>query len=105
METRDELLNGLNEAVSIIRQLANIQINLNTVRSQYRNTIPNKKMGKLAKTVLVLLALCCVMFNWGILIGFKNTFSDKCIKYSQLYSKCAIVSMLGIKVGKKDDDL
>lgn len=57
MQTRDELLNGLNDAVSIIGQLANIQQRLNQVRSQYKNITPNKKMGKLAKLYLVYLVI------------------------------------------------
>jgi len=32
----------------------------------------------------------------------KNfVFFKKCIKYSQLYSQCVIMAMLGIKVGKR----
>lgn len=74
MQTREELLSGLNDAVSIIRQLANIQTRLNQVRGQYKNIIPNKKMGKLAKFILIFLILNCVYnlvrFNiWGIIIG------------------------------------
>lgn len=74
MNTREELLNGLNDAVSIIRQLSNIQIRLSQVRGQYKSIIPNKKMGKLAKVILIFLILNCifsiVQFNiWGIILG------------------------------------
>ena len=55
MNTRDELLNGLSEASSIIKQLANIQQRLNQVRSQYKSIIPEKKMGTLAKVIIVLM--------------------------------------------------
>lgn len=54
MNTREELLNGLNDAVSIIRQLSNIQNRLNQVRGQYKNLKPNKKIGKLLKGLFVL---------------------------------------------------
>lgn len=74
MNTREELLSGLNDAVSIIRQLSNIQTRLNQVRGQYKSIIQNKKMGKLAKLILIFLILNCVYnlvrFNiWGIIIG------------------------------------
>lgn len=74
MQTREELLSGLNDAVSIIRQLSNIQTRLNQVRGQYKSILQNKKMGKLAKFILIFLILNCVynlvLFNiWGIIIG------------------------------------
>lgn len=74
MNTREELLKGLNEAVSVIRQLSNIQTRLNQVRGQYKSLIPNKKMGKLAKIILIILILNCIFnifqFNiWGIILG------------------------------------
>lgn len=53
MQTRDELLNGLGEAVNIIRQLANIQQRLETVRSQYRNTKPLKKFSLIGKIIII----------------------------------------------------
>lgn len=74
MQTREELLSGLNDAVSIIRQLSNIQTRLNQVRGQYKSILPNKKMGKLAKFILIFMILNCV-YNlvrlniWGIIIG------------------------------------
>lgn len=36
-----------------------------------------------------------------ILIGSKNNFFEKCIKYFQLYSQCVIMFSLGLKVGKR----
>lgn len=78
MNTRDELLNGLSEASSIIKQLANIQQRLNQVRSQYKSIIPEKKMGTLAKVIIVLMALNCVfsllqLNIWGIIVGAVAT--------------------------------
>jgi Ca2+/Na+ antiporter len=77
MNTRDELLNGLNDAVSIIRQLANIQQRLKQVRSQYKDLKPHKKMGIKLKILLVVLIVIEVMSSlqsgnissliWGIL--------------------------------------
>lgn len=74
MQTREEMLSSLNDAVSIIRQLSNIQTRLNQVRGQYKSILQNKKMGKLAKFILIFLILNCVynlvLFNiWGIIIG------------------------------------
>lgn len=60
MQTREELLSGLNDARSIIRQLANIRTKLNQVRGQYKAISPNKKMGKLAKVILIFMILNCV---------------------------------------------
>ncbi len=79
METREELLNGLREADSIINQLSNIQQRLTQVRSQYRSTIPNKKM-KLWVKILLIVLLIMMLFSstvdktiwdmiWGILFG------------------------------------
>lgn len=75
MQTREELLNGLNDAKRIIRQLANIQTKLNQVRGQYKTTSPNKKMGKLAIIILILLGLNCIrkVLNltsiWGLVFS------------------------------------
>ncbi|MCD7724609.1 MAG: hypothetical protein LUI12_03510 [Clostridiales bacterium] len=43
MGTREELLDSLNEAVSIIQQLANIQQRLTNVRNQYQPSEPSTK--------------------------------------------------------------
>lgn len=52
MNTREELLNGLGEAVNIIRQLANIQQRLNNIRGSYRNTRPLKKFSLVGKILI-----------------------------------------------------
>ena len=41
METREELLNGLNDAVNLLRQFVNDEQQLNKIRNQYRKIIPN----------------------------------------------------------------
>jgi len=46
METREELLNGLKDAVSIIGKLGNIQQRLTRVRNQYKSHLPNSKRMK-----------------------------------------------------------
>lgn len=74
MQTREDLLNGLNEAVVLIQQLANIQQRLNKVRNQYKRIIPNKKVGNFAKFILICLILNCalnlIQLNiWGIIIS------------------------------------
>lgn len=53
MNSREELLNGLNNAVNIIRRLANIQKRLDYVRSQYRNIIQPKKFSIFGKIAIV----------------------------------------------------
>ena len=57
MQTREELLSGLNDATSLIKQLAGIQQRLNQVRSQYKRLAPHKEMGKLAKFILIVIIL------------------------------------------------
>lgn len=64
MEARDELLNQLSNAVSIIKQLANIQQNLNNVRSQYQpNVFANKKAKRQSWWIIVI----CAFIGYGIL--------------------------------------
>lgn len=53
MNSREELLNGLNNAVNIIRRLANIQERLNYVRLQYRNIKPLRKFSIIGKIAIV----------------------------------------------------
>lgn len=53
MNSREELLNGLNNAVNIIRRLANIQKRLDYVRSQYRNIKQLKKFSIFGKIAIV----------------------------------------------------
>lgn len=78
METREELLSGLNDAVSIFRQLSNIQQRLSQVRSQYRNVRPNKSM----KTWIIIIAVLgvgeCILnltkVNiWGLIFAVLKT--------------------------------
>lgn len=60
METREELLSGLKEAVYILEQLSGIQQRLNQIRSQYKNQLAHKKFGLLAKIVLGFFILGCL---------------------------------------------
>lgn len=53
METREELLNGLNDAVNLLRQFVNDQQQLNKIRSQYRKTIPNLSWKKMRIAYIV----------------------------------------------------
>lgn len=72
MQTREELLNALGEAVSIIRQLANIQQRLNQVRSQYKPIVPHKEMSKRVKkywTFIIPLGIISFMLELGTLAG------------------------------------
>lgn len=97
MQTREELLNGLNDAVSIIRQLSNIQNRLNQVRGQYKNLKPNKKIGKLLKGFLVLCIFCCVMMLfqmniWGLITGII-----------QITVGCIVVKFIYKKINEKVD--
>ena len=91
MNTREELLNGLNDAVTIIRQLSNIQNRLNQVRGQYKNLKPNKKIGKLLKGLFVLCVLSCVfmllqMKIWGLITGIIQV-AVGCIAVKFIYKK------------------
>ena len=72
MDARDELLNQLSNAVSIIKQLANIQQNLNNVRSQYQPNVPaNKKAKRRSWWIIVICALigCGILKDIGLIIG------------------------------------
>lgn len=60
METREELLSGLKEAVYILEQLSGIQQKLNQVRSQYQNQLAHKKFSLLAKIVLGVFIFGCI---------------------------------------------
>lgn len=64
MQTREELLNGLNEAVSIIRQLANIQQRLTDVKNQYKPHLPSTKRGKRSSWFF---AIFPAFILWGII--------------------------------------
>lgn len=72
MDTRDELLNQLSNAVSIIKQLANIQQNLNSVRSQYQPNVPaNKKAKRRSWWIIVICAFIgyAILKDIGVIIG------------------------------------
>ena len=61
MQTREELLNGLGEAVNIIRRLANIQERLNYVRSHYRNTKRLRKFSLIGKLIIAFWTIICLL--------------------------------------------
>lgn len=77
MTTREELLNGLGEAVNVIRQLAGVQQKLNNVRALYRNTKPVKRFNLIGLIGIILIGfwvLCSLMavvaHEPGAAIGF-----------------------------------
>ncbi|MBR2045336.1 MAG: hypothetical protein IJ958_04280 [Agathobacter sp.] len=74
MQTREELLNKLGEAVNIIRQLANIQQRLNNTRAQYRNTMPFRQ----PKKVTALKVFVAIWVALIILVPFSIFVSDGC---------------------------
>lgn len=72
METREELLNSLGEALSIIRQLSSIQQRLNQVRSQYKNIVPHKEMSKRVKkywAIVIVIGILSFMMEMGTFAG------------------------------------
>lgn len=71
METKEELLAKLRNAVSILSQLSNIQQRLNKVRSQYRKTSPNKKMGVLSILCIGFVAFISVNITLLVSADFK----------------------------------
>lgn len=66
MQTREELLNGLAEAVNIIRQLANIQQRLSNIRGSYGNTRQLKKFSLIGK----------ILIGFWILMALVSSSSD-----------------------------
>ena len=77
MNTREELLNGLTNAVSIIRQLANVQKRLSDVRKQYKPHEPSTKFKKVTSWYLVLLIaiiLWSIIGDIGVIIGIVAGF-------------------------------
>lgn len=78
METREELLEGLSNAVSIMGQFSNAQQQLDGIRSQYRSTRANVKWGKLAKTVFTFWIICCVV---GLFVAEKNVIIFNVVQY------------------------
>lgn len=74
MQTRDELLRSLEDAVSVIKQLSDIQQRLYKVRGQYNSLKPNKKIGIIIKIIFGLACLhACVnpLFDEWLSIGGK----------------------------------
>ena len=98
MQTREELLNNLSTAVSIIRKLANIQQRLNHVRSKY---YPHKKMGKLVKFVIALYLLGTII---AIITGGSISSIISGIIYTILTYVVAkfIYKLLNILIDKKN---
>lgn len=72
MNTREELLNGLNDAVGLIGQLGNIQGRLNQVRSQYKNPKPHKKIAKRLIVLLIvyIVAMIVTLVNGSGIFNF-----------------------------------
>lgn len=69
MQTRDELLRSLEDAVSVIKRLSNIQQRLNKVRAQYKALKPSKKMKRFLIFILVMACMgCIVQLSNGILV-------------------------------------
>lgn len=69
METKEELLVNLKDAVSILGQLSNVQQRLNEARSQYKQLKKNKKMTIIAKACIVMTVLSGLM---GVIVSFQD---------------------------------
>jgi large-conductance mechanosensitive channel len=72
MEEREKLLLNLEEALSIINRLAGVQQSLNRVRSQYRTTSKNQKVGVIGKIIIGL----SVFFSLIMIISGISGFSS-----------------------------
>ena len=68
METKEELLANLKDAVSILGQLSNVQQRLNQARSQYKQLKKNKKMTIIAKACIVMTVLFGLT---GVIVSFQ----------------------------------
>ena len=68
METKEELLVNLKDAVSILGQLSNVQQRLNEARSQYKQLKKNKKMTIIAKACIVMTVLSGLT---GVIVSFQ----------------------------------
>lgn len=68
METKEELLANLKDAVSILGQLSNVQQRLNQARSQYKQLKKNKKMTIIAKICIVMTVLFGLT---GVIVSFQ----------------------------------
>lgn len=91
METREELLNGLNDAVNILRQLVNDQHQLKKVRGQYRKIQPNLnwKNMRIAYIVFIVVFLFYIYPSIAELFEFDSFFIP--------YITIILVVYLGIK--------
>lgn len=91
METREELLNGLNDAVNILRQLVNDQHQLKKVRGQYRKIQPNLnwKNMRIAYIVFIVVFLFYIYPSIAELFEFDSFFMP--------YITIILVVYLGIK--------
>lgn len=68
MQTREELLNGLDDAVSVIRQLANVQQRLTNVRNEYKSHLPKTKREKrLSWCIFIIVSFMIGGFLHGII--------------------------------------
>lgn len=80
METREELLNRLSNAVSIINNLSGIQQRLNNVRSQYKAHEPSTKRKKRATYMIIFFLIIFAGTCWGnigVIIGAVGGFVGK----------------------------
>ena len=87
MNTREELLNGLGEAVNIIRQLANIQQRLNNTRAKYKNTIALSAPKKVSiiKIILTYFVLSTITTIILALSGGANMSIEEMAQKSMLF--------------------
>lgn len=77
METKEELLVNLKDAVSILGQLSNVQQRLNEARSQYKQLKKKKKMTIIAKACIV------ITFLLGLIVSFQ--FDEAGMKIGMLF--------------------
>lgn len=118
MNTRDELLNGLNDAVSIIRQLANVQQRLTNVRNQYKPHLPSTKRGKRVSWLFVILPAIvggCLIGDIGLIVGIvagffirkyyyqrKNETIDQENQALQIKENAVLVDLQNVQVVYRD---
>lgn len=74
METREELLNGLNDAVNLLRQFVNDQQQLKKVRGQYRKIKPNLNWKKMRIACFFFPVVYYILYSYIIIYvgpGFR----------------------------------
>lgn len=74
METREELLNGLNDAVNLLRQFVNDEQQLNKIRNQYRKIIPNLNWKKMRIACFIFPVVFYILYSYITLFvgpGFR----------------------------------